>query len=63
MALYEELEKVLTEHIHEHFYGRITVGFQNSIPGTVEVNQTFRLDTKNSRSTNRGDNDASNSRK
>ena len=54
MSRYPELEKLITEHLPEHFYGTLTIGFQNSIPGTVEVKQSFRLDTQNSRPTSRG---------
>jgi len=53
MTNFSELERIIREKLPENFYGTLTIGFQNSIPGTVEVKQSFRLD---SRPTSRGAN-------
>ena len=36
---------VIVNDLPANFYGTVTIGFQNSIPGTVEVKQSYRLET------------------
>jgi len=52
----------IVDNLPANFYGTVTIGFQNSIPGTVEVKQSYRLETpkpQTSRQTSRGANDDS----
>jgi len=56
MTATEKLQQIV-DNLPEHFYGTVTIGFQNSIPGTVEVKQSYRLETPQSptsRPTSRG---------
>jgi hypothetical protein len=65
MTTIERLQQIV-DNLPANFYGSVTIGFQNSIPGTVEVKQSYRLETpkpQTSRPTSRGaSNDPSNSR-
>jgi hypothetical protein len=42
----------ILDNLPSNFFGTVEIGFQNSIPGTVKVTQSYRLDT--SRPTSRG---------
>ena len=63
MNLTDKLQEIV-DRLPENFYGTLTIGFQNSIPGTVEIKQSYRLENKSaSRPTSRGEANVSNSRK
>ncbi len=50
----ERLQQIVDD-LPPNFYGVVEIGFQNSIPGTVKVTQSYRLDAdKTSRPTSRG---------
>lgn len=56
MTTTEKVQQIV-DNLPANFYGTVTIGFQNSIPGTVEVKQSYRLETPNSptnRPTSRG---------
>jgi len=47
MTTMETLQQIV-DNLPANFYGTVTIGFQNSIPGTVEVKQSYRLETPKS---------------
>ena len=58
----ERLQQIV-DNLPPNFYGTVTIGFQNSIPGTVEVKQSYRLEAgkPTNRPTSRGaQNDSAN---
>jgi hypothetical protein len=61
MSPEEKLQEIV-DNLPPNFYGTVEIGFQNSIPGTVKVVQSYRLETpksQTSRPTSRGANDDS----
>jgi len=62
MTTMEKLQQTI-DNLPAKFYGTVTIGFQNSIPGTVEVKQSYRLETPKpqiNRPTSRGANNEAN---
>lgn len=65
MTTMEKLAEIVND-LPPNFYGTVTIGFQNSIPGTVEIKRSYRLETTKShtnRPTSRGANSETTARK
>jgi hypothetical protein len=64
MDTIQKLQQIV-DGLPANFFGTVTIGFQNSIPGTVEIKQSYRLETpkpQTSRPTSRGEKNVNTSR-